>query len=480
MNQTTKQWTRWRIALWASSASLTVGVVLVLVLAVWFPYSKRQAVVDEIESYGARVGTDSSAPEYFRGLFGADKVRGFEQVTSVTFMQGTGDDRVLSRIGRLPEVNLLDLRGTWVTDEGLLHLEELGKLRTLTLAKTAVTDDGVAQLANIRSLESLDLTSTTITDESFTTLAALPRLRRIVLSGTHVSQEGLAAFRAAHPDVEVLADQLTQLGLGRLRKRAHEVQTGDEGRVVGLVFDGKRSGRLTDSDVENIHHATDLTRLEIHHCRIGDEGLRAIAQLPALEHLLLKDVPISDAGFEEISRLATLKQIQLFDVPITGRALGALVELKDLESINIHGVAVGDAGFDALTRISTLESLGVGGATGVSDAAMMHLSRLPHLKRLFPPLTLGDEGMPHLAPLTELELLDLDTRKITDAGLVHLKDMTRLRTLDLSHTKVTDEGLKHLEHLWELTYLRFYSTRATAEGVETLKRKLPNLKVGTK
>ncbi|MAG93562.1 MAG: hypothetical protein CMJ48_07415 [Planctomycetaceae bacterium] len=453
MNETTKKPRRLRIILWASSASLTVGVVLVLVLAVWLPYSKRQAVVDEIESYSARVGTDNSAPEYFRGLFGADKVRGFEQVTSVTFMQGHGDDRALPRIGQLAQLDLLDLRGTGVTDLGLSRLRGLTKLRSLVLAETAVTDDGVAQLAKIVSLESLDLTSVPVTDESFKSLAALPRLRQLVLSGTHVSQEGLAAFRATHPDITIVVDPVTEQGWGRLR---NQMEADEEGRIVGLSFNGRRSERLTDADVEHMLRLTDLKDLYVHHCAIEERLLRAMAQLPALERL------------------------SLIDVPITGSELRALGDLQALKSINILGVSVGDAGFEALTRISALEDLGLSGAKGISDGAMMHLSRLPHLKRFSPPLTLSDEGMQHLAPLTELEFLDLDTRRITDTGLVHLKDMARLQTLDLSHTKVTDKGLKHLEHLRELTYLRFYSTRATAEGVETLKRELPNLKVGTK
>jgi hypothetical protein len=55
--------------------------------------------------------------------------------------------------------------------------------------------------------------------------------------------------------------------------------------------------------------------------------------------------------------------------------------------------------------------------------------------------------------------------------------LTHLQTLDLKRTMVSDDGLKHLEALKELQMLRVDSNRITDAGIEKLRKALPGVTI---
>lgn len=92
--------------------------------------------------------------------------------------------------------------------------------------------------------------------------------------------------------------------------------------------------------------------------------------------------------------------------------------------------------------------------TGVTDAELTHLERLPGLR-----------------------YLNLYYSGVTDAGLVHLERLTRLERLSLTNAQVTDAGLAHLHGLTSLRWLYLNNTRVTDEGLARLRRALPNCRI---
>ena len=68
--------------------------------------------------------------------------------------------------------------------------------------------------------------------------------------------------------------------------------------------------------------------------------------------------------------------------------------------------------------------------------------RLPRTK-------VTDNDLKALAPIKNLEILDLSDTKVTDAGLKELAPLTKLKSLTLPNTHVTDAGLKELVALKE-------------------------------
>ena len=72
-----------------------------------------------------------------------------------------------------------------------------------------------------------------------------------------------------------------------------------------------------------------------------------------------------------------------------------------------------------------------------------------------------------------LGLRPADTQ-ITDEGLRHLAALTEVELLVLQGSRISDEGLKHLEGLKSLRRLWLVCPQVTAEGVERLQKALPD------
>ncbi|GAA4429744.1 hypothetical protein [Bremerella cremea] len=149
-------------------------------------------------------------------------------------------DRDLALVTGLPELRVLDLRGTQITDAALEHLKDLPQiqelyvggsvvtdteptlfharftdhavdplvklttLKVLSLAKTDIGDPAVAQLPALPQLEVLFLLGTKVTDDCVESLAQMKSLRELYLQETAVTPAALEKLRAELPDTKIL------------------------------------------------------------------------------------------------------------------------------------------------------------------------------------------------------------------------------------------------------------------------------------
>jgi hypothetical protein len=83
------------------------------------------------------------------------------------------------------QMQYLDLSLTGIKDEHLGFLRKMPDLSVLILAHTAITDEGVATIAEeCTLLQKLLLTLSGVTDECFLSLCTMVNLREVGLSGT--------------------------------------------------------------------------------------------------------------------------------------------------------------------------------------------------------------------------------------------------------------------------------------------------------
>lgn len=82
--------------------------------------------------------------------------------------------------------------------------------------------------------------------------------------------------------------------------------------------------------------------------------------------------------------------------------------------------------------------------TSVTDEGLVHLQTLEHLKALFLPPTITDQGIALLRGHQGVECLEVTGRGITDAGAAYLPDFPRIRSLSLKRTAITDAGMEYV------------------------------------
>jgi len=140
---------------------------------------------------------------------------------------------------------------------------------------------------------------------------------------------------------------------------------------------------------------------------------------------------------------------KLVEVNFGGKSFGdgdcaKLAGLTDLEILDLGQCQLTDAGLDHVAKLTSLDSLSLETAKGVTDAGIARLGGLTKLTNLNVGGTQAtDASLDTIGKLTNLQKLSLVTLPgITDAGLPKLDGLKQLNEVWLSGTSVTPEGAK--------------------------------------
>ena len=95
-------------------------------------------------------------------------------------------DAGVKELTKLPQLAVLDLSGTAITNEAAESLSAIQRLRTLMLSNTKFGDAGVQQLTALPSLEILNVGGTSLTNEGIAALAKISSLKQLDLSRTAI------------------------------------------------------------------------------------------------------------------------------------------------------------------------------------------------------------------------------------------------------------------------------------------------------
>jgi hypothetical protein len=174
-------------------------------------------------------GADAVRPRWYQALLGDD----FMNPVSIVRLAGTdASDEVLTAVGNLSRVRMLDLRDTRITDNGLQHLRSLRAVEVLVLTGTAVSDRGLEHLAGMRELKVLCLEETKVTDGGLLQLKRFPALGWLNLSSTSITDAGLSHLRECRALEVLIVDPcpVTSEGVKAFQRAAPGTQ----------VYDGSR------------------------------------------------------------------------------------------------------------------------------------------------------------------------------------------------------------------------------------------------
>jgi len=223
----------------------------------------------------------------------------------------------LKRMASLEELNFL---GNLATDGVLGEIAAIPRLRRLSCQDMIAGDDGFRALARCSTLESIwGRHCHRVGDRGFAALGELPRLRSLALGGRRVSDAAMAAL--------IGSPELTDL---------QPVMFGDEAfrfiaripRLATLTNMYNRS--TTDAATRYLRGHPRLVRYGAHGTQIGDESLRILADLPAIERLEFVNCDgITDEGLLELARAPRLRYISVGSCPrVAGRWVEAFEEIE--------------------------------------------------------------------------------------------------------------------------------------------------------
>lgn len=170
---------------------MTLLAVLPLLVSAVQPFSlqqptlssEHQAQVERLKAAGADVrvelAEDRKTTEVwidYNGTITTQKVElisGLKPLTALRFLQSDLNDKMLGKLKNLPNLWLLVIISSKITDEGMTHVANMSGLKKLDLNRMTLSARGLKKLEKLKKLKMLYLYNAKVTD---TDLIALKRL----------------------------------------------------------------------------------------------------------------------------------------------------------------------------------------------------------------------------------------------------------------------------------------------------------------
>ena len=112
-------------------------------------------------------------------------------------------DAVLPPLVALTNLKKFNLQHVPVTDEGLATLAEMASLEELWINQSDITDAGLIELQKLPKLHRLDVRYTAVSDAAVPVLAEYPALRWLYVRETQITPEGAAELSRLNPELNV-------------------------------------------------------------------------------------------------------------------------------------------------------------------------------------------------------------------------------------------------------------------------------------
>jgi Leucine-rich repeat (LRR) protein len=227
----------------------------------------------------------------------------------------------------------LDLRYSSVKDAQLTSWFNLPTLEELFLASCAVSDVAIGHLSDrdvVPNLTVLDLADTNITDVGVSKICKLTKLKRLSLFYCNITDNALKDV-AKLENLEVLnldSRDLSDDGL-------YHIHNMTKLRELDVY-----SCRLTDKGCFYISEISSLQSLELCGGGITDLGCSILAGLENLTHLnLSQNERITNRGAAALAVLASLRSLNLSHTRVNSTGLRFFTSLCNLQSLSLFGCA---------------------------------------------------------------------------------------------------------------------------------------------
>jgi len=332
------------------------AVVAVCVLAfVFYPVSRPRArdsvVLKSIQDRGGRVLWQrpfwpSVINQFLLGLKKYNPK--FDVPHHVSILKATGEE--LAEVRRFRLIARLELYGGKLDDELLQTVAGLSSLESLDLYDFEMTDEDlkrvVAALRRPQKLQVIRLRNTSITDQGLAILSRCPSLQMIEIDGSRIRGTDLSQLSSLK--IAYLTLQRSQVGDDAIPKLVS--QWGGSLRQVQL--DGNP---LTDAGLSRLDGCPGLDVLGIGGTRVTPEGVRALVSRQTMSGVIFNDLPWTMQDLASFNfGLKNPYQLELAGWNIDDNDLKSLPQMPGLTILDLSRTKITDAGLKELARFPKL------------------------------------------------------------------------------------------------------------------------------
>jgi len=128
------------------------------------------------------------------------------------------DDAVVASLSTVPQLSMLALSESRITDASVKDIQQLVNLRVLLISgkQLKISNAAVGRLESLQNLERLHLRSPLFDDEVIPALARLRQLRRLDLTFTRVTPKGIKELQKQLPECQITEPDLPEEPKGDL------------------------------------------------------------------------------------------------------------------------------------------------------------------------------------------------------------------------------------------------------------------------
>jgi Leucine-rich repeat (LRR) protein len=348
-------------------------------------------------------------------------------------------DRGAEVLRRLPALESVGLVWTKVTDVGAAHLAACESIRAVDLSGTPSGDGAIRALAGKRELRDFR-SGNGVTDAGFAALHEIPALKSWQGGESRLSLTGFDAG----PTFLMLRGSFTNAGLAQLvgldglfALNVDDSHLAITGAGLAPLVDLPHLGWLAfDAKDESMPYMAALPHLRFLMCQdttAGDDGFVALSRSRTIEHIWgRRCYNLRRRGFMALADMPALGHLSVSCRNVDDIGLSALPRFPALREL--MPMDVPDDGYRHIGRCKGLESLVLMYCRDTTDAATEHITSLTRLGKYFASYNRITDRTPELlSGMPSLEEVTFDTcTGLTNAGVAALARLPRLRELRVS------------------------------------------------